>query len=831
MSPERWQQVGATFAEAVQREPGQRQAFLAQACADDPELRAEVEALLAHDEEVVRVDFLPPPCPRGSASQALAADGAGPNLEQSILGRYEILGELGRGGMGVVYKARQLKLNRLVALKMIRAGARAGSQDLARFRREARAVACQEHPHIVHIYEYGDQEGQPWFSMELVNGGTLAEKVNGAPQPPRESAELVQTLARAVQHAHDRGVFHRDLKPANVLLTAHGQPKISDFGLARMLQGDTASLSTPEGTLGTPSYMPPEQALGGDREVGPAIDVYALGAILYELLTGRPPFRGHSPLSTLQQVVSAEPVAPRQLQPNLPLDLNTICLKCLAKEPPKRYASALALAEDLRRFLAGEPIRARPTGPLERLWRWSRRNRLVAGLAGALAVMTAAALVLVTWQWLRAEANARTAEANFAQAEKNFDQARMALSDFGLAVQEDLRSRSGMQATRKKLLDQLLKHYLSLLEQRGHDLNLLYSFAYAYHHLGITHCEIGRLNDAKAAHLKAASLWHKVHRESIQDINCRALLAANDMYLGWVENLTGEWKDALRSLQQALDQFEDLAQQNSHRKDWDRRNVALCYSVVGDIYVESGRLDEADRWYRKARVIQEQFVKERRLPQARPNHTDSMYRLAKTDDATGWMHYLGGRSDQALPFLTQARDRRKQLVDTDPSHIWKRGHLARTDLHLAVVYHALRQRDEARSALQQASTAIEPLVRENPEVTDFQRTLAEVHLQRGKLDHEEGRHAEALRSFEQARQISENLLRDNPAVTQTRVILAESFTGISHVRQAQGQPAGALQALHEAQAAWQKLASDHPDIPRFQSGLADVRSELARLNR
>jgi serine/threonine-protein kinase len=299
---------------------------------------------------------------------------------------YEIDGELGRGGMGVVYKARQTDLRRPVALKMILAGAHASAGQLERFRAEARAEARLQHPNIVQVYEIGEHDGLPYFSQEFVDGGNLGQKTERQPQPPRDAARLVETLARAVHYAHERGVIHRDLKPANVLLTADGTPKVADFGLAKCLD-DEAGATRTGSVLGTPSYMAPEQALGRPREVGRATDVYALGAILYELLVGRPPFLGATMLDTVEQVRTEEPLAPTRLQPRLPRDLETICLKCLQKDARKRYAGADELADDLGRFLAGEPIKARPVGQAERLWRWCRRNPRLAGLSAAVALL------------------------------------------------------------------------------------------------------------------------------------------------------------------------------------------------------------------------------------------------------------------------------------------------------------------------------------------------------------------------------------------------------------------------------------------------------------
>ncbi len=311
---------------------------------------------------------------------------------------YEILGELGRGGMGVVYRARHVRLNRLCVLKMIAGGAHAGAEAGARFLAEANAVARLQHPNIVQIHHIGEADGLPFFELEYLSGGSLDRRLNGTPWPARRAAELIEPLARAVAEAHRSGIVHRDLKPGNVLLADDGTPKISDFGLAKSLTRDSGLTQT-GAILGSPSYMAPEQAEGHTREVGPPADVYALGAILYELLTGRPPFRGATVLETLEQVKTAEPVPPSRLVPGLPADVETIALKCLQKEPGRRYDSATALAEDLRRFLGGEPILARPVGPLERTWRWCRRHPGPSSLTATVLLVAALGLAGVLWQW------------------------------------------------------------------------------------------------------------------------------------------------------------------------------------------------------------------------------------------------------------------------------------------------------------------------------------------------------------------------------------------------------------------------------------------------
>jgi WD40 repeat protein len=393
-----------------------------------------------------RLKLAPPP---GAAPRSPAA-----RAEAPAVPGYEILGVLGRGGMGVVYKARQLSLNRLVALKMILAGTHAGGKDLARFRREAEAVARLRHPNFVQIYDIGEADGRPYLALEYVEEGNLGRRLGGDPQPVVPAVALVETLARAVHFAHQQGIVHRDLKPANILLTRKPQgpspraeaavadfdfgasesapgvadfdPKVSDFGLAKRLDEQSSKTQTGE-VVGTPSYMAPEQAAGRAGQVGPATDVYALGAILYELLTGRPPFKGATPVDTLVQVLHEEPLKPGRLRPGLPHDLDTVCLKCLAKDPARRYQSAAALAEDLARFRRGKPVLARPVGALERSWKWARRRPLTAGLLAAVVLITLLGFAGVTWQWRSAEGARADAEEARGLAARDRENAKAAL--------------------------------------------------------------------------------------------------------------------------------------------------------------------------------------------------------------------------------------------------------------------------------------------------------------------------------------------------------------------------------------------------------------------
>jgi serine/threonine protein kinase len=338
-------------------------------------------------------------------------------------GAYELLEEIGRGGMGVVYKARQVGLNRLVAVKMILGGTHVREDALGRFRVEGKAIARLQHPNVVQIDDVGDLNGCPYFALEFVDGSSLARKLAGEPQAPRYAAAVVQAIARGIQAAHERGIVHRDLKPGNVLLTAGGTPKVTDFGLAKQLDDDLCQTRT-GAVMGTPPYMAPEQAAGRTKEIGPSADVYGLGAILYEMLTGRPPFRGTSVAETLEQVIKSEPVPPRRLQPKVPRDLETICLKCLQKEPKQRYPTAGALADDLRRFLAGEPIQAGPVGQGERLWRWCRRNPALAAALAVAAALLVGGTGVSSYFALAEAAQARRALKNGKDAVKAGDELR-----------------------------------------------------------------------------------------------------------------------------------------------------------------------------------------------------------------------------------------------------------------------------------------------------------------------------------------------------------------------------------------------------------------------
>jgi serine/threonine protein kinase len=841
MNPEHSRRIQDLFDNAMQLAAADRAPFVAQACAGDTGLRDEVQDLLAYYLQVERDQFLPTPDRRAFPSQPSSGDARDAQSRTGTPPGYEILFELGRGGMGVVYKAVQTKLKRPVALKMVLLGAHAGPEVLARFRSEAEAVARLKHPNIVEIYDLNEHDGLPWFAMEFVNGGSLADRLRGTPQPVLESAQLVQTLARAMRHAHDLGIVHRDLKPANVLLQKHeGRsmkdaepdevsspsslilpiscfvPKIADFGLAKQL--DLAQGPTLSGQIiGTPSYMAPEQAEGRPSHIGPATDVYALGTILYEMLTGRPPFKGDSPAETLRQVVLEDPVSVLKLQPRVPRDAETICFKCLQKDPTKRYADAGALAEDLERFLAGKPIRARPLGRIERVRRWSARNRLAAGLAATLAVVVVAGFALVVSQWQRAEDN-------YKRSEQSFSQARQAVNDLVITAERVLRSKSGTQPARTQLLAKALESFKGLYQQRPHDARTRFGLAYCYHVAGVVISETGNLDDALSDYREAADLLQDGRDDQISSLTWRNVQAANYLYTAFALCAVGRMEEALQFHDRADQIWQGLAREQSSESPRYQRNLALNLWAIAKVHLERDQFTDALTFLNKARTIQQ------KLHEENFTENDFLEQLAYNDHTMGVLHSRMNEADDARSFLEKALEARAQFVNADSGNIWRRCNLAKTELKLGVVYAILGERAKAHCSLRQARAVLEQLADQNKEVTEFQRNLAEVDVNLGKLQTEQQQYAEALASHEQARAACQKLRHDNPAVIQNRVILADSYTGIARVRKAQGQSPEALKAFEKAESVWLRLIHDHPDIPRFQADLAGVEKELAPLS-
>jgi serine/threonine protein kinase/tetratricopeptide (TPR) repeat protein len=490
---------------------------------------------------------------------------------------YEILGELGRGGMGVVYKARQMRLNRVVALKMLLAGAHAGPETLNRFRTEAEAAARLHHPNIVPIHEVAELDGRPYLVLEYLGGGNLKQHLDATPQPAALAAHLVETLARAVHYAHRNGIIHRDLKPANVLLatTEHEGltidapengvdpraldldprclvPKITDFGLSKQLAGTTGETvddPTQSGAVvGTPSYMAPEQASGRINDIGPAVDVYALGAILYEILTGRPPFKAETPLETLLQVQHDEPVPPRSLQPNVPRDLQTICLKCLHKHVPRRYATAEHLADDLHRFSDGRPIHARRSSALERGVKWVRRRPAIAALLAVVSLALMGFVIGGLWHnrvlWEAAERERQKAhdadeQRGIAARQQDLAAAHLqsALDVFEpISLQlnaDELAKAPQFEDFRRDFAQRGLIFYQKLLADKDNlDPHVQRQIGRAWHGLGASHAALGEVRQAEDAFRQAVTVQTRLAENSRSEPAWRVDLAVTYQSLG-----------------------------------------------------------------------------------------------------------------------------------------------------------------------------------------------------------------------------------------------------------------------------------------------------------
>ncbi len=491
---------------------------------------------------------------------------------------YQVERVLGRGGMGVVYLARHDALNRHVALKLLREARDDDPAHLARFRREAAAAARCQHPNLVQIHDFDEHDGEFYLALEYVAGGHLGRTLAGRPQPPRQAAELVETLARAIDHAHAQGVVHRDLKPANVLLAPDGQPKVTDFGLAKLAD---SSAQTEVGTLvGTLAYMAPEQVRAGSGEIGPRTDIHALGTILYEALTGRPPYRAETSQQILHAILSEDVVPPSTRQPGIPRDLEAICVRCLEKEPARRYATAADLAEDLRRFLDGRPTEARPIGPMGRLWRWSRRNRWVAGLSAAVL----ASLVLGTAVSTTLAIRATRAES---ATGKQRDLAVKAINAMILTDRDPLMSEE-LQPYREMLDDEALRLSDAMLQEPGNDLRGQHLHAQALMMKAKLLAQKGDRSAAYETGKQAIELLDGLHARDPVDPGYREDLAQLLHHLG----LVAIDREAARSASlRSIEIYESLARDDAQAgkdRNW-AGQIALDLHNVGNAYFEEGQ--------------------------------------------------------------------------------------------------------------------------------------------------------------------------------------------------------------------------------------------------
>jgi thiol-disulfide isomerase/thioredoxin/tetratricopeptide (TPR) repeat protein len=589
--------------------------------------------------------------------------------DQRVIGDYELVEEIARGGMGVVFKARHVSLHRLVALKMILGGPMASAQDVLRFRAEAEDAANLDHPNIVPIYEVGEHAGLNYFTMKFMEGGTLADQVARFAQDPQAAARLLVTVASAVHHAHQHGILHRDLKPGNILLDAAGQPHVTDFGLAKNLEGASA-LTQPGAIVGTPSYMAPEQATG-TKTLTTAADIYSLGAILFELLTGRPPFQAATPLDTALAVLEHDPPRPRQLNPRVPRDLETICLKCLEKEPARRYGSADALARDLERWLAGEPIRARPSSAGERVVKWARRRP--AGAALVLVTLLAVAgtvvvgvlyhfrlrevLARVEVERQRAEENAARAQREQAEAAANFQKARDAVDNMLTRVAEGrLANLSRMQSVRLELLREALKFYQGFLQDKSDDPTILQETGWAYRRVGDVSLLARRQQEAEAAYRQALVIQRRLASQFPARSNYRSDLAATGVHLAALLARIGRRDEAAELYREAVALREKLTDEfpaePEYRRRWASSLHALTRLLAGP---------EAEKSYRQALAVQQKLVAD--FPQV----------AAYASEAATTAHSLGewllgqNRSGEARQHFEAAHRWQRKAIQLDPA--------------------------------------------------------------------------------------------------------------------------------------------------------------------
>jgi tetratricopeptide (TPR) repeat protein len=745
---------------------------------------------------------------------------------------YQIIEEVGRGGMGVVYKAHHLALNRFVALKMILAGGHAGREQKARFRIEAEAVARLQHPNIVQIHDVGEQDGHAYLALEFVEGGSLARRHAGTPLPSAPAACLVETLARAVHHAHERNIVHRDLKPANVLLTGHGVPKITDFGLAKRLEGEGVTGSRGV-IMGTPSYMAPEQARGDTRRVGLAADVYALGAILYELLTGRPPFKAATHLETLQQVVEEEPVPPRRLQPGVARDLETICLTCLHKEIARRYADAASLAEDLRRFQAGEPIVARPVGRLERGWKWARRRPAVAALLGVVALGLTGGVTGVLWyadrervranqesalRWeaedqrtraVQAEEQAKTSEAQAQTVVKFFQDKVLAAArprgrEGGLGTNATIRAAldaaepgiaqafAGQPAVEAAVRHTLGTSYGYLGEPGLAIRQLEQALALRQQALGSDHVDtLASMNNLAMAYkdagqlAKALPLWEQTlakFEEQLGPDHPTTLTSMNNLANAYQQ--IGQRNKALPLFEQALAQRQKQLGADHPETLESLNSLALAYKDAGHLA--------------KALPLLEQILAKSK-DQLGPNHPHTLAGMNNLASA----YHDAGQVDKAIPLFELLVAKRKQHLG--PDHL----DTLRSLGNLAAAYYAADQVDQAVPLLEQMlAKQREQFGPDHPETLRSLNSLALSYKALGQLD-------KAVPLLEQVlAKRKEKLGTDHPQTL-------TSMNNLANAYQAAGQLDKALPLFEQALAKKkEKLGPDHPQTLTGMANLA-----------
>jgi tetratricopeptide (TPR) repeat protein/predicted Ser/Thr protein kinase len=794
--------------------------------------------------------------------------GAADPVDPPAVPGYTVLEELGRGGMGIVYLAEQNALRRRVALKVIR-GEASGTDERIRFRAEAEAAARLAHPHIVSIYEVGESLGRPYFSMEYCPGGSLAKRLKENPLVAREAAQLVEMLARATQAAHEAKVIHRDLKPSNVLLSADGAPKISDFGLAKKL--DDASLTQSGAILGTPSYMAPEQARGQGKDVGPPADLYALGAILYECLTARPPFKATTAMETLMQVQTEEPPAPRALQPGVPRDVETITLKCLSKLPAQRYASAADLAADLRRFVAGQPIAARPVGVAGRLIRWVKRRpaAAVAAAVSILALVTLTTGLAIALVVVRRERDSTQAERNNALAARA--RTRAALDEVSSEAIETLLAQQRTLSDRHKaFLRRTLELYGEFIEDRDVGPETRAEVAQAHLRMSIIRTTLGELNEAQVALDRGIEILTALTAEHAEEPTYQAQLAKALDERGLLLYRLGQRTQAEDCFQQASEQFAVLARdypQNTTYRinhancqvNWanalaDRRQrpqaeakyrnaiqllgslppetasqpatrtrLAMAHYNLALLLNEMGRDPEAETEYGQSIAINEKLAKE--LPDSHEYARRLSSSLINLSELVGQR----GAREEAEKLLRRGLEIQEKLTRDYPSIPEYRKYLGRTLRSLASLLHHRQKLPEAAEAYRRTVEVQDQLVSQYPRIAEYQRDLASTFNNRGFFEMETGRLREAEKSFRKAQAIQEPLVLAHGTILEYRQELCNTYGNLGEVLLRLREFAQAemeyRHGLEHEQTLWQRF----PDDPEYQLRVGAAEGNVAEI--
>jgi tetratricopeptide (TPR) repeat protein len=734
---------------------------------------------------------------------------------------YEVVSVLGQGGMGTVYKARHLRLNRLVALKMI-ASEHASCKQLERFQTEGQALAKLDHPHIVQIYEVGESNGVPYFSLELLEGGGLDRKLAGMPQPPNEAARLMETLARAMHWAHQQGIIHRDLKPANILLSRDGQPKISDFGLAKRLEDDSSQTRTGD-LLGTPAYMAPEQAIGDLKAIGPAADVYALGVILYEMLTGRPPFRGVNTLETLQLIRFSEPVPPSRLQPGVPRDLETICLKCMEKAPAKRYGSAAELGEDLLRFQTHQPVRARRAGLVERVGKWGRRHPALAALIGVIVLAVIALGALGAWSNTRLRFLAQ-------RADHRSRIARSVVDDLYTQFAEEwLAEEPYKDPIRQEFLEKALRLYQEFAAEGGDDPDVRGETARAHFRLGQIHRILNQHAKAESAYHQAIALQEELRAQFPDQRPYQQDLANSHNWLGELHRQTGALAAAEPHFHRAIELQAEL-QQQAPRDPTYRKELARSHYNLAIVLMDTNRPQAA------ANNLASAFPLLASLHDEFPSNGDYRDEWARCFINRGVLHKENRAAAEADHDYRRAIELLRPLISNDPL---KKGDklgpvrvVYRIDLAVAHrnLGNLLWSQDKPTAARAEMTTALDILQRlagEFPNRPAYQKKLADTFNSLASVDASTKNFDDAEKNYLRAQEHFDRLVNEHPDVIEYQQLLGITLGNLAWLRSERRDWQGARTHYEQAIARLEAARKANPKNPACLAALRNQYQSLA----